>query len=142
MRKVEAFAPLIEEAFSNNQKFKMPVNGVSMLPFLNKTHYVVLDKPNNLKRNDMILYKRENGQYVLHRIFRVKKDHFQLIGDNQFYREYPIYENQVIGKVVSVIKGNKVDNLNSFKYKLYLFIWQFRVLRLLFFPFTRRKKIK
>lgn len=142
MRKVEAFAPLIEEAFSRNQKFKMPVNGVSMLPFLNKTHFVVLDKPNNLKRNDMILYKRENGQYVLHRIFRVKKDHFQLIGDNQFYREYPIYENQVIGKVVSVIKGNKVDNLNSFKYKLYLFIWQFRVLRLLFFPFTRRKKIK
>ena len=73
MRKVEAFAPLIEEAFSNNQTFKMPVNGTSMLPFINRTHHVVLDKPISLKRNDMILYKRTNGQYVLHRIFRVKK---------------------------------------------------------------------
>ena len=142
MRKVEAFAPLIEEAFSNNQTFKMPVNGVSMLPFLNKTHYVVLAKPQNLKRNDMILYKRENGQYVLHRIFRVKKDHFQLLGDNQVYREYPVYENQVIGKVIEVHKGNKIHHLNGFKYKTYLFFWNFRLLRLLCFPFTRRKKIK
>ena len=142
MRKVEAFAPLIEEAFSNNQTFKMPVSGTSMLPFIDKTNYVVLAKPSTLKRNDMILYKRDNGQYVLHRIFRVKKDHLVLLGDNQVYKEYPIYEKQVIGKVVSVIKKDRVDNLDSLRYKTYLFFWNFRLIRLICFPFTRRKKIK
>lgn len=141
MRKVEDFAPLIEEAFSNNKTFKMPVNGVSMLPFINKNHYVVLDKPNDLKKNDIILYKRENGKYVLHRIYKVKKDYYQLLGDNQIYREYPIYQNQVIGKVIEVVKGNKTNNLKGFKYKLYLFFWRFRLIRLVCFPFTRRKKI-
>lgn len=141
MHKVEEFAPLIEEAFSNNKKFKMPVNGVSMLPFLNKKHYVILDKPNDLKKNDIILYKRDNGKYVLHRIYKVKKDYYQLLGDNQVYREYPIYKNQVIGKVVTVIKGDKINNLNGFKYKLYLFFWNIRPIRLICFPFTRRKKI-
>ncbi len=141
MRKVEEFAPLIEEAFSNNKTFKMPVNGVSMLPFINKNHYVVLDKPNDLKKNDIILYKRENGKYVLHRIYKVKKGYYQLLGDNQIYREYPIYQNQVIGKVIEVVKGDKINNLKGFKYKLYLFFWRFRLIRLVCFPFTRRKKI-
>ena len=108
MRKVETFVPLIEEAFEKNQTFKMPVNGTSMLPFINKTHHVVLDKPTRIKRNDMVLYKRSNGQYVLHRIFRVKKGYYVLLGDNQIYREYPIYRNQIIAKVIEVHKKDKI----------------------------------
>lgn len=142
IKKVEAFVPLIKEAFDNDKTFKMPVKGTSMLPFINEKHYVILQKVDRLKRNDIILYKRESGQFVLHRIFKVKKDHYVLLGDNQVHREYPIYENQVIGKVISVIKGNKTHNLKGVKYKLYLFFWSFRAIRLICFPFTRRKKIK
>lgn len=142
IRKVEAFVPLLQEAFDNDKTFKMPVKGTSMLPFINEKHYVILKKVDSIKKNDIVFYRRDSGQYVLHRIFKVKKDHYVLLGDNQVYREYPIYKKQIIGKVIAVCKGEKIHHLKGLKYKLYIFFWSFRAVRLLCFPFTRRRKIK
>ena len=61
------------------------------------------------------------------------------MGDNQCFKEYPIYPNQVLAKVKEVvINGEKVDNLTSFRYKLFLFFWHSRIIRKIFFPLTRR----
>lgn len=139
MIKVEALVPLLNEALEKGQDFKMPVRGTSMLPCICDKDYVVLTKPESLKKNDVIFYVRENGQYVLHRIYQVKKDYYVLMGDNQCFKEYPIYPNQVLAKVKEVvINGEKVDNLTSFRYKLFLFFWHSRIIRKIFFPLTRR----
>lgn len=138
MIKVEALVPLLKEALEKEQDFKMPVRGTSMLPCICDKDYVVLTRPLDLKKNDVIFYIRENGQYVLHRIYQVKKDYYVLMGDNQTFKEYPIYPNQVIAKVKEVIIDGKADKLNSFRYRLFLFFWHSRIIRKIFFPLSRR----
>ena len=49
--------------------------GISMYPLLRQrkdsVHIVKINK--TLKKNDVILYKRDTGQYVLHRLIKIKK---------------------------------------------------------------------
>ena len=54
MNKVEDFIPILLDTLSQGKDFIMPVNGTSMLPFIHKSHRVVLTTPNNLKKNDNI----------------------------------------------------------------------------------------
>ena len=137
MNKIEDLVPLLLDTLNNNKDFTMPVKGTSMLPFINEKNLVTLTKPNNIKKNDIVFYKRNNGQYVLHRIYQIKKDYFVLMGDNQTFKEEPIYLNQIIAKVKSIKKKNKIHYLKGFKYKLYLFFWHNRLIRKIFFPITR-----
>ena len=68
--------PIIEDAFSQGLSVTLPITGNSMRPlFRHKRDSVVLSAcdPYSLKRGDVPLYQRENGQYVLHRIVRVKQ---------------------------------------------------------------------
>lgn len=138
MNKVEDFIPILLDALSQGKDFIMPVNGTSMLPFIHKSHRVILSAPNNLKKNDIVFYRRDNGQYVLHRIYKVTKDYYVMMGDNQTFEEKPIYQHQIISKVKAVIKKNKTHYLKGLKYSLYLFFWNFKLIRKLFFPITRR----
>lgn len=138
MNKVDDFVPLLKETLKNHKDFIMPVKGTSMLPFINSKHLVVLTYSTDFKKNDIVFYQRENGQYVLHRIYEVKKDHFVLMGDNQTFKEEPIYPSQIIGKVKAVKKGKKTHYLKGLSYHLYLFFWHNRIIRKIFFPLTRR----
>jgi len=124
---VESLVPFLKEAFENNKDFKMPIKGTSMLPFLNETMLVSLTKPIELKRNDIIFYLRDNGQYVLHRIYKVKKGTYTLLGDNQTRKELNIRENQVLGKVNKVyLKNGEEKSLHA---PVYLFFWNMLLIR-------------
>lgn len=121
--------PLIKEALDNDKVCKINVFGTSMEPFLFNGDNVTLKRVSKYKKNDVILYIRKNGQFVLHRINKVKKDYFVLLGDNQSRREFPIYEDQIVAKVIEYEKKGKVHHLKGFKYHLYLFFWNFIFLR-------------
>jgi len=119
---------LIDISFQNNQSVIFKVRGMSMFPLLrDQRDSVKLEKiTKEPKRKDIILYKRDNGQYVLHRIIKEKDGLYTLVGDNQSYKEYPIRKDQVLGIVTSIIrKGKEIDFNKSKKYKLYTFIWCF-----------------
>lgn len=138
MIKVEELVPLLQEALGENRDFKMPVRGTSMLPFIREGDAVMLTKPENLKKHDILFYRRTDGHYVLHRIFQVKKEFYVLMGDNQTQKEQPIYPSQAIAKVKAVVREGEVRPLKGFSYRCYLFFWQFRIVRKLMFPVTRR----
>ena len=130
MTNCEDFAPLIVEAFAEGRDFVMPVKGISMLPFMSSTDKVTLTKPESIKKHDLIFYTRSNGQFVLHRVYKVKDNSFILVGDNQINLEYNINQNQVVGKVKNIIrKIGKVHRFKGFWYRFYLFIWHFLFLR-------------
>lgn len=54
--------------------------------------------PDRIKKYDIILYKRENGTFVLHRVTGKKENAYIFRGDNQFSDEYGIKREQMIGK--------------------------------------------
>ena len=78
------------------------------------------------RKNDIAFYRRDNGQFVLHRVMRICDDGtFVMCGDNQTALEYGIKREQIIGYVSRLYRGDKELALSSIKYKLYLLTWCF-----------------
>ena len=101
--------------------------GTSMLPLIKESKDIItIAKPTrNYKKYDAVLFKRTNGQYVLHRIVGYNKKHhtYILVGDNQYHREKGIREYQIFGLLVSINKGKRQIKNTDFKYKLYAHLW-------------------
>lgn len=99
--------------------------GTSMLPTLhNDGDRVVLKKFKTLKKYDLPLYLRDDGQFVLHRVHKVNSDGtYNMCGDNQWHLEKGIRPDQIIGTVVSIQRGNKVIKTTNPLYKLYVVLW-------------------
>ena len=97
--------------------------GYSMLPLIRPIGDLIVIKKSTkpLKKYDIPLYKRDNGQYVLHRIVKVKKDGYVLVGDNCVYSEYGVTQEQIIGVLHSVIRDGKEILMDSKKQKIYAF---------------------
>lgn len=122
-----------EEILATFGRLDYTVRGVSMLPLLwqRKDIVSVLPRPEKrLKRLDIPLFKRDNGDYVIHRIMEVRPGGYGICGDNQAFIEW-VREDQILGIVDSVQQGNRVRSLyinnenNSFSwpYRLYLNLW-------------------
>lgn len=107
------------------------ITGSSMDPFLSHgrdTVYLVKLRK-SLRRGDMVLYRRENGQYVLHRIYKVERDALQLIGDGQVRIEPGIRRDQLLAGVSAVRRKGKLLEPGSFVWWFYEKLW-IRVIRL------------
>ncbi|MBO5459461.1 MAG: S24/S26 family peptidase, partial [Lachnospira sp.] len=71
--------------------------GDSMMPLLRQHHDLIVIKKTTgrLKKYDVPLYKRDSGQYVLHRILNVRKNDYVICGDNRYNREYGITDKHI-----------------------------------------------
>ena len=87
---LEDMFPVIMEQISSGGDFVFGPKGISMLPLIKQGEDSVVISPvkEPLKKYDVPLYRRANGQFVLHRIVAVRKDGYVLCGDNQYEREY------------------------------------------------------
>ena len=116
--------PLIREQLDSGASVRIHPRGTSMLPMIREgIDSVVLSKlPEKLERYDVILYQRENGQYVLHRLVKIGEA-YTFIGDNQFEREKGITREQLIARVSSFYRGDKRINVDKPSYKFYCRVW-------------------
>ena len=100
-----------------------------MLPLIKQGRDSVVLKRNfdsTAKKLDIAFYRRENGQFVLHRVMRVESDgSYVMCGDNQTQLEYGIRSEQIIGYVDRMYKGERELSFKSFGHKLYLLVWCF-----------------
>lgn len=96
-----------------------------MLPFLSADRdYVYLEKPaKKLKKGDLVLFRRTNGDFVLHRIKRIKGDEFYLIGDRQYIVEGPVRCEQILAVAVGVKRKSKELTTKSPLWIFYSKIW-------------------
>ncbi len=116
------------------------VKGYSMSPFLiDNRDFVYLEKPSReLKKGDIVLYKRKNSSFVLHRIRYIKNNNYYLIGDSQNITEGGIKREQIFAVAVKVKRNGKLLTPKNFKWKFYSTIWLYCVpLRPLIFKINR-----
>ena len=110
----------------------LPV-GVSMWPMIRNrvdtVKLVKIDRP--LKKYDVILYQRNNDQYVLHRIIKVNDASYTLCGDNQWQKEKGITDKMIIAVMDGFFRKEKYVTNNNFLYKAYYHLWS------LFRPFRK-----
>lgn len=103
-------------------------SGISMLSCIRpKRDMIHLVTPNkSVKKHDVILYKRKNGNYILHRVMKTKPDGYVLCGDNQWVLERGIKDEQVLGVLKGFYRGERyVDCEKNRLYHIYVAIWCF-----------------
>ena len=120
---LEDLYPTIKAVLEQNGTFRIYPNGTSMLPTLRPgKDSVLLCRPDTIQKNDMILYKRQSGLFVLHRVIRIDGDgKYVLRGDNQYFDEHGICREQVIAKVEIYFRGEREVRCDSFRHRAYLF---------------------
>ena len=99
--------------------------GTSMMPLLREDRDVmIIERPNGrLKKYDVPLYKRPNGQYVLHRILKVRENDYVICGDHCVIKEYGITDDQIIGVLTGVIRDGKQISVTDRGYRFYTHLW-------------------
>ena len=100
--------------------------GDSMLPLIRQGKDLILitKKPDGrLKKYDVPLYRRDSGQYVLHRIIKVRKNDYVICGDNRWRQETGITDRHIIGVLTAVIRNGKRLPVTDKGYQFYVSFW-------------------
>ena len=104
-----------------------PIAGTSMMPLLKEGRDRVELEPcsqERLKKGDVVLYKKNDGTLVLHRIIKTEnREFFTVLGDHQFKNAERLNKNQIIAVACGFfIKGRYVNEKTRW-YRLYKKIW-------------------
>lgn len=99
--------------------------GDSMMPLIKQGRDVLVISAVNgrLKRYDIPLYKRDSGQYVLHRILKVRKNDYVICGDNRCNKEYGITDRHIIGVLSGIIRDDREIPVTDIKCRIYAHLW-------------------
>lgn len=116
-----------EEIIRRDGKYIFTPVGTSMLPLLRQRRDTVLveDSFGIFKKNDVVLYKRKSGEYILHRILKIENDSFTMCGDNQTDLEKGIRKEQILGVMTAFWRGEKMVKTTNPLYRLYTNVWCF-----------------
>lgn len=118
--------PLIREQLQMGCDVTFGPRGTSMRPLIRQGRDSVTLSPikHKLKKYDLPLYQRANGQYVLHRIVKVHKDGtYTCIGDNQYAYEHGVDDSQMIAYATAVIRDGKKIKCSCAAYRIYCRVW-------------------
>lgn len=116
--------PLIKEVISGGGKFTFKPSGSSMKPFIRPGRDAVnLTWADNPGKYDIVLYRRKNGQFVLHRIVAEDEKGFVMCGDNQWTKEYNITRDMIIAKVSGVIRNGHTVECSSKRSMIFAHLW-------------------
>ncbi len=120
VRLEEAWEIMQEQILAGGRVRFMP-KGTSMLPMIRQgiDSVVLSAAPEVLKKYDLPLYRRDNGQFVIHRVVDIKKDGYVMCGDNQYVREYPVTQRQILAIVEGYYKGDKYIACTDSEYLKY-----------------------
>jgi hypothetical protein len=98
--------------------------GSSMLPFIRgERDSVVLIKDDNIKPLDIVLAK-VGSSYVIHRVQAIDKDRLTLMGDGNLCGTEHCNRNDVLAKIVKIIKDGRQIDCTSESHRRKALIWK------------------
>lgn len=131
----QELGPLIRSFICEGKNVIITATGDSMRPFLRdgEDKVVMSTLKASPKKNDVLFYLRDDGTYVLHRVFKVKKGEYIMLGDAQLTPEYGITDRHIIAVASTFIRNGKQISCNSFLYltavRLWRMLYPFRILK-------------
>lgn len=121
---IKDLIPIITECVNSGRKVKMRVTGISMQPLLhNRADTVVLCRADKIKKYDIVLHKREDGSYILHRVVGKKRGAYAIAGDFETEREYPVYPNQILARAEGFERNGKYHSCSEPLFVFYAVLW-------------------
>lgn len=122
---MENLAQLLDVQLQHDGHAWLTVTGNSMHPMLRHRRDAVRLRLTDAAPGNraLILYRRENGQYVLHRVVRVTgPGQYLCAGDNQWQLE-KVNAGQVIAVVDAFCRKGKRYPVTCRSYSLYVWLW-------------------
>lgn len=116
--------PLLE-LVKEQGEVPLVISGNSMAPFLvhgRDTVYLSAVK-SSPKKGDMVLYQRDNGSYILHRVYKVEEGIYSFVGDAQSFIETGIRQDQLRAVVKAVRRKDKLISSGNFWWDFFEKIW-------------------
>ena len=119
------YVSVLRELAEEGKVVSLLVSGNSMSPFLiHGRDYIYFSKPDReLKRGDIVFYQRLNGQYVVHRICRITKDGYYMIGDAQTEVEGPLKREQIFARITRIRRKGKFIRPGDFWWEFFEHVW-------------------
>ncbi len=130
-----------EAALRKQGQLRLEISGTSMRPLLkagkNTVHVRYLTQ--DPKPLDVVLFRRDDGSFVLHRIISAVGELYTLCGDHQATPETGISRRQIFGVMEGYYTGERYHSCSAAAYRLYARLWNAAMpLRRLWFAFLRR----
>ena len=116
---------LVRECLAAGHRMRyLHFRGVSMRPMLRQGLDAVelAPLPQHLKKYDLPVYQYPSGKYVMHRVVKVKNEHYVCRGDNTYQDEFVSHE-QMLGVVSAFRRGKKRIEVSAPGYRLYCWLW-------------------
>ena len=120
--RLEEMWPLMSEQLARGKMVRFAPKGTSMLPMIRQNEDTVVIKRvhGRLKKYDVPLYRRKNGQFVLHRVVGFAKDgSYIMCGDNQYARESGITDEDILAVTDGYYSGGNYVSCNDANYMRY-----------------------
>ncbi len=139
MTNIEQLLSILQEG----QTLKITPQGHSMCPFFVGGRDDVYLEPASfpLKKGTIALFQRESGQYIIHRVYRIRRVNsetvYYMLGDNQTWIEGPITPAQIHAVTVRFMrKGKMIDCSKNYIYRFLSWLWMaIRPIRPIFIRF-------
>ena len=98
--------------------------GTSMFPMLREDrNEICVVRADDISAYDVVLYVRDNGAYVLHRIIGIDASGYVCCGDNQWIPEHGVRRGQIIGRLDRWYKGDREYTVRDKAYLRYVKFW-------------------
>lgn len=119
------YVSVLREIAESGKVVSLRISGGSMTPFLaHGRDYIYFTKPDReLRRGDMVFYQRQNGQYVMHRIYKKKAEGYYIVGDAQAEIEGPVAESQIFARIVKVKRKGRLLQPGDFWWEFFEHVW-------------------
>ena len=112
--RVDEYVRAMRKTTASGNSFTLSVTGYSMIPFLRPgLDSVIISPASGIRRGDILLVTDKTGSPVLHRVFRLKRGHFVLLGDSRLIPDGPYPPESVIGSVSSFIRDGKTHRFSE-----------------------------
>lgn len=119
------YVSVLRELTEEGKEVSLLISGSSMSPFLiHQRDYIYFKKPDReLKKGDMVFYQRDSGQFVMHRIWKVRPDGYYIVGDAQTVIEGPVRRDQIFALITKVQRKGKWLEPGDFWWEFFEHIW-------------------
>lgn len=119
--------PMIEAMIEAGQNVTLQISGDSMRPTLKpRRDAAVLSRVRQWppEKGTILFFKRKTGEYVLHRVLRVKDGACTMNGDAQEWTEGPVTEQMAIAEAIAIIRKGRMIEAEQPKYRVYVRLWR------------------
>lgn len=120
-----AYISMLRELTQQGHEVSLVIKGGSMTPFLaDQRDTIFFRKPDSpLAVGQIVFYQRPSGQFVVHRICKIRNGQLYIVGDAQQEIEGPVAPEQVFARVTRIKRKDKLIGPGDFWWEFFEHIW-------------------